>query len=541
MVDDIDRLSSDEISHLFAAIRAVLDLPNVVYVLACDKSIVARVLSSVQGTSGDAYLEKIVQVSFEVPAPTDADMRGVVWGAMRRVVEQAPDDLRDMQRLEQHWEAGLSKIVRTYRDATRLANALSVTYGSHTGLNPVDFICIEALRVLCRPAYDGLRAGEFPQRGEPLVKDPKFRRDYATDDPKWVGLLEPEDRDGARALVALLFPKVRVHWGEYANLPRPNLGGHTGDEKVEYWPDHAFAKCRAWHREFSPIYLMLRDTGAVQVRDAEIQALRSLEESQEPMRELLRDKLDAGERVREARSRRAGTSSAVAGYFSRVVCHYGARCRIGELGLQALGNLLVDDPRWALGDAAEAISMFGYLAGQSAVDGSDLVRRLLAAPANAGPALLLASSLLPLGEGTLPPEQAPNLTACLDAACDAAVASGANTDLHCLGRSARWWSRAVSDRARAHVMSVTCGSTGALRAFGEGLWSGISRPDRDQKKLDGDLEGALRDELRLTGADLEALVNVFREDRSQCGQSLSRVAQRLRTELEGQSTDTSKA
>src|SRR5208282_889107 len=62
IVDDVDRLTSDEIRQLFRAIKAVADFPNVVYLLAFDQNVVVNALKDVQGSSGQAYLEKIVQV-----------------------------------------------------------------------------------------------------------------------------------------------------------------------------------------------------------------------------------------------------------------------------------------------------------------------------------------------------------------------------------------------------------------------------------------------------------------------------------------------
>ena len=51
--------------QLFTVIKAVADFPNIVYLLAFDEEIVANTL----GKSGKDYLEKIVQVSFDLPLP----------------------------------------------------------------------------------------------------------------------------------------------------------------------------------------------------------------------------------------------------------------------------------------------------------------------------------------------------------------------------------------------------------------------------------------------------------------------------------------
>ena len=62
-IDDIDRLNKSEIRLLIQLIKAVCDFPNIIYVLSFDKSIVSSALSDEQSLDGNAYLEKIIQLS----------------------------------------------------------------------------------------------------------------------------------------------------------------------------------------------------------------------------------------------------------------------------------------------------------------------------------------------------------------------------------------------------------------------------------------------------------------------------------------------
>ena len=68
VIDDIDRLTPEEIRQLFRVIKAVADFPNVLYLLAFDREIVAKALTEKQDLPGDQYLEKIVQVPIDLPA-----------------------------------------------------------------------------------------------------------------------------------------------------------------------------------------------------------------------------------------------------------------------------------------------------------------------------------------------------------------------------------------------------------------------------------------------------------------------------------------
>lgn len=68
-IDDLDRLPAREIVELFRVIKAVADLPNIVYVIAYDRAIVASALDQVHKDRGEQYLEKIIQYTYSLPRP----------------------------------------------------------------------------------------------------------------------------------------------------------------------------------------------------------------------------------------------------------------------------------------------------------------------------------------------------------------------------------------------------------------------------------------------------------------------------------------
>ena len=67
VVDDIDRLTSDEVCLLFRMVKANADFPGVIFLLLFDRPQVVRALAEIATGQGEAFLEKIVQVSFDVP------------------------------------------------------------------------------------------------------------------------------------------------------------------------------------------------------------------------------------------------------------------------------------------------------------------------------------------------------------------------------------------------------------------------------------------------------------------------------------------
>ena len=62
ILDDIDRLSNEQIRYVFQLITSVARFPNTTYLLVFDKEIVVEALKDVQSGNGQDYLEKVIQI-----------------------------------------------------------------------------------------------------------------------------------------------------------------------------------------------------------------------------------------------------------------------------------------------------------------------------------------------------------------------------------------------------------------------------------------------------------------------------------------------
>lgn len=67
IIDDIDRLNIKEIAQIFQLVKAVADFPNTIYLLSFERDTVVRALANGHVTNGEQYLEKMIQIPFEVP------------------------------------------------------------------------------------------------------------------------------------------------------------------------------------------------------------------------------------------------------------------------------------------------------------------------------------------------------------------------------------------------------------------------------------------------------------------------------------------
>lgn len=216
IIDDIDRLTTDEIRQLFRVIKSVADFPNVIYLLAFDKRVVIKALEKTQDIPGEEYLEKIVQTPFELPIPDKNSLRNLLLEKLNLILSDTPEELFDTRYWRNVYFSGIDHFITTPRDVTRLTNTLSVTYPAVKGeVNSVDFIAIETLRVFCPIAYHMIGENE-----EEFTRHNKVNtfRDSNMDGLKkfhnsWIDTVQDKDRETVKRLLTAIFPRVGPIWG----------------------------------------------------------------------------------------------------------------------------------------------------------------------------------------------------------------------------------------------------------------------------------------------------------------------------------------
>lgn len=172
LIDDIDRLSVAEIRHLFGAIKALADLPHVLYIAAFDQRVVETALADNTGISGTEYLEKIVQAPFQIPYPSRHGLGRLlvekltsIWGE-----EETEKELVQNSRFWNLYHGGLKDYLKTPRNVLRLTNTIRLTYAGVRGqVCPTDFFAIETLRLFEPKVYDVIRTRPDLFAGEKVL------------------------------------------------------------------------------------------------------------------------------------------------------------------------------------------------------------------------------------------------------------------------------------------------------------------------------------------------------------------------------------
>lgn len=210
IVDDIDRLTPEETRQLFTVIKALADFPNVVYLLAFDREVAAQAIEQQSGMPGERYLEKIIQVPFELPPVDRVALRAALFKRLDEILGDTSDGLFDQSYWTNAFLDGIDPLIQVPRDVVRFTNTLAVTYPTVRGeVNPVDFIALEALRVFLPGLYDVIRTNQDKFSGH--SRDNRYdgdQRAIAAFHEQWAQSLPESLRSSTKALLERIFPKI---------------------------------------------------------------------------------------------------------------------------------------------------------------------------------------------------------------------------------------------------------------------------------------------------------------------------------------------
>lgn len=210
IIDDIDRLTPEETRQLFTVIKALADFPNVVYLLAFDREVAAQAIEQQSGMPGERYLEKIIQVPFELPPVDRVALRAALFKRLDEILGDTSDGLFDQSYWTNAFHDGIDPLIQVPRDVVRFTNTLAVTYPAVRGeVNPVDFIALEALRVFLPSLYDVIRTNQDKFSGH--SRDNRYdsdQRAIAAFHEQWAQALPELLRSSTKALLERIFPKI---------------------------------------------------------------------------------------------------------------------------------------------------------------------------------------------------------------------------------------------------------------------------------------------------------------------------------------------
>lgn len=210
-VDDIDRLSQQEIRDLFRLVRLTGSFPNIVYVLCFDRAVVETALTD-GAVEGSAYLEKIVKISMDVPPlPTQA-LSPVITQGLVEALDGIDTGPLDAARWPDVFVQLILPMFSTIRDVKRYLASVPLTVRSlGTEVSLVDVLALEALRVRYPAAHDLL-----PAAADVLTGTTSIYQRNTEQTPHERAFVEDFTRllnGHAKSVVHLLFPAAGRFFG----------------------------------------------------------------------------------------------------------------------------------------------------------------------------------------------------------------------------------------------------------------------------------------------------------------------------------------
>lgn len=215
VLDDIDRLTTSEIRDIFKLVRLTANFPNVIYVVAFDRLRVEESLTE-EGLPGRDYLEKILQISVDLPAVPAHILNKQIFEA----IDEALSGIDNPGPFDENvWPEIFMDIirplVRNMRDVRRYAAAIHGTVRDLNGqVALADVLALEAVRVFLPDVFyqlqecvDGLTTTSgfaYSPR-----EDPPHLKEQIDQLIKAAG----GDDEVVRAMIRRLFPAAERHVG----------------------------------------------------------------------------------------------------------------------------------------------------------------------------------------------------------------------------------------------------------------------------------------------------------------------------------------
>ncbi|AJC79761.1 KAP P-loop domain-containing protein [Rhizobium etli bv. phaseoli str. IE4803] len=231
-VDDIDRLEPDQIRILIRQIKANANLPNIVFMLLFQPSIVESALNPVSNGEGREFLKKIVQANFDLPPVPRSVVHKIMTDQLNGIADThaTPENGFDEIRWGNLLIGAIQPFINNLRDARRYISSVATNLPLHEGqhfleVNIVDFLALEALRVFEPDIH-----GKLFEERTLVLQSSRFQGDRLDEEHKKqieamiAGVCE-RHRDTVADALKFLFPKLEWVFG----------GAHYSDDWQRSW------------------------------------------------------------------------------------------------------------------------------------------------------------------------------------------------------------------------------------------------------------------------------------------------------------------
>ena len=211
VLDDLDRLTTKQLQMVMQLVKANTEFPNVVFLMLFQRDLIEDKLNDGLQTGRD-YLEKIIQVPFDIPKVDESKIHQVLFKKLDEIIDsdQYAEEMFDSDYWWNIFHKGLSHYFINLRSVYRFTSTLSFHFSIYKGeyafeVNPVDLIAIECVRVFEPDVYKAISESRVfftktssPARGE-------------DDERKYLNELLEKSNNPSKlsGLLKVLFPTIK--------------------------------------------------------------------------------------------------------------------------------------------------------------------------------------------------------------------------------------------------------------------------------------------------------------------------------------------
>lgn len=280
VIDDIDRLSNEQIRQVFQLVSSVAKFPNTTYLLVFDKEVVVKALSKVQEGDGEDYLEKVIQMPIQIPEIQESKLHATLFQRLNDVLKKYPDSLFDKDHWQKTFNPCVAPFIKNLRDINRLCNTLQ--FKLTTNSPEVDFgdiVAISAIEAGLPPIYEWI----------------KNNKNVLTQNTSWGGYSGKTQKDWYQAYSSefeqILQDKKKAETAlSCLSYLFPYFGQKIGETYITIDDDLFRKRCLICHQEKFDRYFYF-DIDLVGIKKSEIQkAVFTLNETELTFKLLKEDK-----------------------------------------------------------------------------------------------------------------------------------------------------------------------------------------------------------------------------------------------------------
>lgn len=176
LVDDLDRLDTEEVLQVFKMVRNSVNFGNVIFMLAYDRSYLDKAIRKQNKHRADKFLEKIVSSEFSLPPIRRRELKNKFIQELELLIDRSEEaTYRSREELKSEAKTAIEStqlfyvsefnnrevldgVIRNSRDISRVINGLKVNLQDALG-NVIlkDFIYLEIIRVQFPKIYKSIR------------------------------------------------------------------------------------------------------------------------------------------------------------------------------------------------------------------------------------------------------------------------------------------------------------------------------------------------------------------------------------------------